>query len=136
MVHFIFFRNKTFLFVKIEIRNFQHLFDFLFHEASQNFSSFRQTFRWHFSIDEKNCPNELKFCEVSWNKKSKRCWKFQISILTNKIFWFLKKRLRLDVLTFLIKGFGIFLQHCHSSAECIIYNVCVLYAISLDLTDL
>ena len=28
--------------------------------------------------------NELKFCEVSWNRKSMRYWKFQLSILTNK----------------------------------------------------
>ena len=34
---------------------------------------------------------ELKFCEVSRNNKSKRCWKFQISIWTNKKVVFLKK---------------------------------------------
>ena len=38
----IFFRNKTFLFVKIEIWNFQHLFDLLFRETCHNFSLFGQ----------------------------------------------------------------------------------------------
>ena len=28
----------------------------------------------------KNCQNELKFCEVSQNSFSNRCWKFQLSI--------------------------------------------------------
>ena len=37
----ILFRNKTFLFFKIE-RNFQHLFDEEFREISENYSSFRQ----------------------------------------------------------------------------------------------
>ena len=37
-----FFRNKTFLFFKIESWNFQHLFEKEFHETSQNFNSFRQ----------------------------------------------------------------------------------------------
>ena len=41
-----FFRNKTFLFAKIESWNFQQLFDLGFRETVQNFSSFRQTFRW------------------------------------------------------------------------------------------
>ena len=35
-----FFRNKTFLFFKIESWNFQHLFENKFHETSQNFNSF------------------------------------------------------------------------------------------------
>ena len=39
----------------------------------------------------RSCPNELKFCEVSRNYKSKICWKFQISILTNKKVLSLKK---------------------------------------------
>ena len=34
------FRNKTFLFVKIDRWNFQHLFDLGFRETSENFSSF------------------------------------------------------------------------------------------------
>ena len=33
LVHGIFFRNKTFLFLNIEIWNFQHLFDLLFRET-------------------------------------------------------------------------------------------------------
>ena len=36
----IFFRNKTFLFFKIESWNFQHLFEIEFRETSQNFNSF------------------------------------------------------------------------------------------------
>ena len=36
----IFFRNKTFLFFKIESWNFQHLFEKEFRESSQNFNSF------------------------------------------------------------------------------------------------
>ena len=67
------------------------------------------------------CLNELKVCKVSRNPKSKRCSKFQLSILTNKKVVFLKKfevyhvlwivlisakRWRLDVLTFLIHGFA------------------------------
>ena len=42
-----FFRNKTFLFFKIESWNFQHLFEIEFRETSKNFnlfSSFRQFF--------------------------------------------------------------------------------------------
>ena len=35
-----FFRNKTFLFFKIESWNFQHLFAYVFSETSQNFNSF------------------------------------------------------------------------------------------------
>ena len=60
------------MFVKIEIWNFQHIFDFLFRETSQNFSSFELYL------------NELKFCKVSRKPKSNSCWKFQLSILTNK----------------------------------------------------
>ena len=42
----------------------------------------------------KNCLNELnelKFCEVSRNSFSNRCWKFQLSILKNKKVLFQKK---------------------------------------------
>ena len=94
MVHgilHIFFRNNTFLLVKIGSWNFQHLFDLGFRETLQNFSLFRQTFRQHFSTRNKSCPNELKSYGVSRKKKSKRCWKFQISILTNKKLLFLRK---------------------------------------------
>ena len=38
----IFVRNKTFLFFKIESRNFQNLFEKEFRETSQNFNSIRQ----------------------------------------------------------------------------------------------
>ena len=37
------------------------------------------------------CLIELKFCEVSRNSISNRCWKFQLSILKNKKVLFLKK---------------------------------------------
>ena len=38
------------------------------------------------------CQNRmLRFCEVSRNPKSIRCWKFQLSMLTNKKVLFLKK---------------------------------------------
>ena len=64
-----FLRNKTFLFVKIDSRNFKHLFDFRFHETSQN--QLIQT------INRKNgntsCLNSLKFFEVSQNLKLDRC---------------------------------------------------------------
>ena len=48
-----YFRNKTFLFVKIESWNFQQLFDLGFHETLQNFNSFKQTFRRHFCMANK-----------------------------------------------------------------------------------
>ena len=75
------------------------------------------------------CLNELKVCKVSRNPKSKRCWKFQLSTLTNKKVLFLKKhqsvpctvapwvalisakRWRLDALTFLIHGFEDYLTN-------------------------
>ena len=86
-----FYRNKTFLFVKIESWNFQQLFDLGFCKTLQNFSSLRQTFRQHFSTGNKSCPNELKLCEISRNDWSKRCWKYQIFIVTNKKVLFVKK---------------------------------------------
>ena len=44
--------------------------------------------------ENNNCLNELnelKFCEVSRNSISNRCWKFQLSILKNEKVLFLKK---------------------------------------------
>ena len=38
------------------------------------------------------CLIELKFCEVSRNSFSNRCWKFQLSILKNKKVLFLKNK--------------------------------------------
>jgi hypothetical protein len=38
----LFFRNKTFMFFKIESCNYQQLCENKFHETSQNFNSFRQ----------------------------------------------------------------------------------------------
>ena len=43
----------------------------------------------HFS--SLGCLIQLKFCEVSWNSFSNRCWKFQLSILKNKNDLFIKK---------------------------------------------
>ena len=83
------------MFVKIEIWNFQHLFDSLIHETLQNFSSFGQLL---FPIEKSClnvclnvCLNDLKFCKGSLNPHSNICWKFQLSILTNKKGLFLKK---------------------------------------------
>ena len=107
----IFFGNKTFLFVNIESWNFQHLWNLIKFQLIQKHSD---------NIFSMGCLNELKFCEVSRNPKSNRCWKFQLSILTNKNVLFQKKnevyqvsrivlfstnRWPLDVLTFLIHGF-------------------------------
>ena len=70
----IFFRNKTFLFVKIEIWNFQRLFDLLFHETLQNLSLFQTTLITHKKKCCQNvCLNELKFFKVSQNPKSNSC---------------------------------------------------------------
>ena len=55
-----FFRNKTFLFVKIESWNFQHLFDFRFCETMQNVSLIRQTFRQHSLMG-------IKIAQIRWN---------------------------------------------------------------------
>ena len=44
-----------------------------------------------FSFFSIGCLIELKFCEVSRNYFSNRCWKFQLSILKNKKVLFLKK---------------------------------------------
>ena len=69
---------------KIDSWKFQHLFDLEFHETSNIFSAFRKPIE---KIEIKVfyiLLNELKFCEVSQNLKSNRCWKFQLSILKNK----------------------------------------------------
>ena len=42
-----------------------------------------------------NKLNELKFCEVSQNSISNRCWKFQLSVLKNKKVFFPKKKKKL-----------------------------------------
>ena len=73
----IFFRNKTFLFFKIESWNFQHLFE---KEFQLNQTTDKKN-------GNKNCLNdlnELKFCEFSRIFFSNRCWKFRISIWKNK----------------------------------------------------
>ena len=43
-----------------------------------------------FTFFSLGCLIELKFCEVSRNSFSNRCWKFQLSILRNKKVLFLK----------------------------------------------
>ena len=86
-----FFRNKTFLFFKIESWNFQVQFEIEFRETMQNFNSIRQPIKKHENNNCLNKLNELKFCEVSRNSISNRCWKFQLSILKNKKVLSLKK---------------------------------------------
>ena len=56
----IFFRNRTFLFVKIDSWNFQYLFDSLFLETSQNFRSFGQLFSTHTKMSSK-CLSEWAY---------------------------------------------------------------------------
>ena len=80
----IFFRNKTFLFFKIESWNFQHLFENKFRGTSHNFNSIRQPI-------EKMKITIVWMSWMSWNivrfhekTFSNRCWKFQHSILKNK----------------------------------------------------
>ena len=83
-LNYIFFRNKTFLFFKIESWNFQHLFE---KKISWNLTQFQLNQTRDRKNGNKNCLNELnelKFCEVSRNCFSNRCWKFQLSILKNK----------------------------------------------------
>ena len=75
----IFFRNKSFLFLKLEGWNFQHLFERKFCETSQNFNSFSAFRQLLFSFLLSAvwlCSNFLRF---------------QLSILKNKKVLFLKK---------------------------------------------
>ena len=73
----IFFRNKTFLFFKIESLNFQHLFKKEFHETSPNFnlfSSFRQflfSFFYQLSdwVEIIFQTDAESFSFLSWKKK-------------------------------------------------------------------
>ena len=87
----IFFRNKTFLFFKIESSNFQVHFVIEFRETLQNFNTIRQLIK---KDENNNCLkklNELKFCEDSRILISNWTWKFQLSSLKNKKVLFLKK---------------------------------------------
>ena len=66
-----FFRNKTFLFFKIQSWNFQHLFNCRSCKTTQNFSSLIQ--RTHMQNQNKSCAyklNELKFLFLKqiWSK--------------------------------------------------------------------
>ena len=115
-----FFRNKTFLFVKIESWNFQHIFDLEVRETLQNFSSFRWLFlwgvkvvwmNWNFVIFHgiKNQRDAINFRLLYWQKKScysKKNWVYHAPWIA----LFSANRWRLDVLTFLLKGFGVSLQ--------------------------
>ena len=86
---YFFFRNKTFLFFKIESWNFQHLFVKKFQKLHKIST---QSDNWKMKIN--NCLNklnELKFGEVARNSISNRFWKFQLSILKNKKVLFQKK---------------------------------------------
>ena len=60
-------------------------------ELRHNTTSLGWSGAWLLFPLEKCCLNELKFCKVSRNPKSNSCWKFQLSILTNKKVLFLKK---------------------------------------------
>ena len=51
---------------------------------------FCQDRKLKFSAVIKGCPNWLKFCEVSRNSYLKKCWKYHLSMLTNKKVLFLK----------------------------------------------
>ena len=87
----IFFRNKTFLFFKLESWNFQVQFEIKIRESSQNFNSFSFFRQLLFSSFFIGCLIELKFCKVSRNSISNWTWKFQLSILKNKKVLFLNK---------------------------------------------
>ena len=86
-----FFRNKPFLFVKIESWNFQQLFVLGFRETLQNFSLFRQTFRWQFSTGNKSCPNELKFVKFHEMKNQKDAKNFRFLSWQRKVCYSPKK---------------------------------------------
>ena len=88
-----FFRNKTFLFFKIESWNFQVQFEIKIRETSQNFNTFSFFRQLLFSSFFIGCLIELKFCKVSRNSISNWTWKFQLSILKNKKVLFLKKKI-------------------------------------------
>ena len=86
----IFFRNKTFLFLKIESWKFQHLFEIEFRETSQNFNSFSlfRQFYFHFfyRLSDK--------VEILWDFMKfffKQILKVSAFCLENKKVLFLKK---------------------------------------------
>ena len=79
-----FFRNKTFLFFKIESWTFQVQFEIKIRETSQNFNSFSLFRQLLFSSFFIGCLIEFKFCKVSRNSISNWTCKFQPSILKNK----------------------------------------------------
>ena len=85
-LNYIFFRNKTFLFFKIESWICQHLFEKEFRETSQNFNSIKQ---WIEKMEIKIVWmswiywNFVRFHEIPF---SNRCWKIQLSILKKKSF--------------------------------------------------
>ena len=85
-----FFRNKTFLFFKIESWNFQHLFEKEFRETSQNFNSIRQPI-------EKMKITIVWISWMSWNFVRFHKIQFQTDAesfsLKNKKVLFLKKYL-------------------------------------------
>jgi hypothetical protein len=72
------------LFFKIESWNFQLLFETDFRENTENLTKFQLNQITNRKIENNNCLNELKFCEVSRNSILNKFWKFQLSILKNK----------------------------------------------------
>ena len=64
-----FFRNKTFLFFKIESWNFQNQFEKEFRETSQSFNSIRQPIEKN---ENNNCLNKLN--ELKWRPNFQ--WRF------------------------------------------------------------
>ena len=59
-----------------------------FHLCLHWVSVVRETTHW--KNQSKSCLyelNELTSCKVTWNPKSNRCWKFQLSILKTKKFY-------------------------------------------------
>ena len=88
-----FFRNKTFLFFKIESWNFQVQFEIKIRETSQNFNTFSFFRQLLFSSFFISCLIELKFWEISGDSFLTSVWKFQLSTFKNKKVLFLKKNL-------------------------------------------
>ena len=86
-LNYIFFRNKTFVFQDRKLK----ISASVWRRISWNLTKFQLNQTTNTKYGNKNCLNELKFCEVSRNSFLNRCWKFQFSILINKKVLFLNK---------------------------------------------
>ena len=77
---FIFFRNKTFLFIKIDSWKLKCSVTLLFRILwnPTKFQLIWTIFRPHEKMLSECCLNELKVCEVSQKPKPKRFWQFQL----------------------------------------------------------